>query len=104
MIIEDRIEANVMIWRERMNRLIKEHGDYVISNVTVAQICSGIRGVPIQISDISFVEPESGLRYRTYTINEVLNLLPRLDGSRYPLTGSIYYLLMGNLMKIRLWE
>ena len=96
MIIEDRIEANVMIWRERMNRLIKEHGDYVISNVTVAQICSGIRGVPIQISDISFVEPESGLRYRTYTINEVLNLLPRLDGSRYPLTGSIYYLLMGN--------
>ena len=96
MILEDRIEANVMIWRERMNRLIKEHGDYVISNVTVAQICSGIRGVPIQISDISFVEPESGLRYRTYSINEVLNLLPRMEGSRYPLTGSIYYLLMGN--------
>ena len=50
-----------MIWRERMNRLIKEHGDFVISNVTVAQICSGIRGVPIQISDISYVEPEYGL-------------------------------------------
>lgn len=96
MILEDRIEANVMIWRERMNRLIKEHGDYVISNVTVAQICSGIRGVPIQISDISFVEPESGLRYRTYSINEVLNLLPRAEGSKYPLTGGIYYLLMGN--------
>ena len=75
MIIEDRIEANVTIWRERMNRLIKEHGDYVISNVTVAQICSGIRGVPIQISDISYVDPSSGLRYRSYTINEVLNLM-----------------------------
>ncbi len=96
MILEDRIEANVMIWQERINRLIKEHGSYVISDVTVAQICSGIRGVPIQISDISYVEPESGLRYRTYTINEVLNLLPKLEGSRYPLTGSIYYLLMGN--------
>ena len=96
MILEDRIEANVMIWQERINRLIKEHGSYGISDVTVAQICSGIRGVPIQISDISYVEPESGLRYRTYTINEVLNLLPRIEGSRYPLTGSIYYLLMGN--------
>ena len=96
MILEDRIEANVMIWRERMNRLIKEHGDYVISNVTVAQICSGIRGVPIQISDISYLEPESGIRYRTYSINEVLNLLPRPEGARYPFTGSIYYLLMGN--------
>lgn len=96
MILEDRIEANVMIWQERINRLIKEHGSYVISDVTVAQICSGIRGVPIQISDISYVEPETGLRYRTYTINEVLNLLPRLEGSKYPMTGSIYYLLMGN--------
>lgn len=96
MIIEDRIEANVTIWRERMNRLIKEHGDFVISNVTVAQICSGIRGVPIQISDISYVEPDHGLRYRTYTINEVLKLLPRLENTHYPMTGSIYYLLMGN--------
>ena len=96
MILEDRIEANVTIWRERMNRLIKEHGDFVISNVTVAQICSGIRGVPIQISDISYVEPEHGLRYRTYSINEVLNLLPRLTNSIYPMTGGIYYLLMGN--------
>ena len=96
MIIEDRIEANVGVWRERMNRLIKEHGDYVISDVTVAQICSGIRGVPIQISDISFVEPDHGLRYRTYTINEVLKLLPRLENTDYPVTGSIYYLLMGN--------
>jgi len=79
-----------------MNRLIKEHGDFVISNVTVAQICSGIRGVPIQISDISYVEPEYGLRYRTYSINEVLSLLPRIEGTAYPMTGAIYYLLMGN--------
>lgn len=96
MILEERIEANVTIWRERMNRLIKEHGDFVISNVTVAQICSGIRGVPIQISDISYVEPEHGLRYRTYSINEVLKLLPRLEGSDYPMTGGVFYLLMCN--------
>ena len=96
MILEDRIEANVSIWRERMNRLTKEHGEFIIANVTVGQICSGIRGVPIQISDISYVEPDSGLRYRTYTINEVLNLLPRLKDTEYPMTGAIYYLLMGN--------
>ena len=96
MILEDRIEANVTIWRERMNRLIKEHGDYVISNVTVAQICSGIRGVPIQISDISYVDPQFGLRYRSYSINEVLSLLPIKSPQIYPSTGAIYYLLMGN--------
>lgn len=96
MILEDRIEANVNVWRERMNRLIKEHGDYVISDVTVAQICSGIRGVPIQISDISYVDPDHGLRYRTYSIDEVLKLLPIDPNHIYPKTGAIYYLLMEN--------
>ena len=101
MILEDRIEANVTIWQERMNRLIKEHGNFEISSVTVAQICSGIRGVPIQISDISFVDPMNGIRFRDYTIPEVLSLLPIQQDSIYPLTGGIYYLLMGNELPTR---
>ena len=35
MILEDRIEANVSVWRERVARMIKEYGVFVISNVTV---------------------------------------------------------------------
>ena len=94
MILEDRIQANVAIWRERVNRLTKEHGDFVISNVTVQQIYSGIRGVPIQVSDISYVDPEQGIRYRDYSINEVLKLLPKAPGHQFPLAGGLYYLLM----------
>lgn len=101
MILEDRIEANVTIWQERMNRLIKEHGNFEISPVTVAQICSGIRGVPIQISDISFVDPMNGIRFRDYTIPEVLNLLPIREDCIYPFTGGVYYLLMGNELPTR---
>jgi citrate synthase len=96
MILEDRIQADVSTWRERVNRLTKEHGDFVISNVTVSQIFSGIRGVPIQVSDISYVDPEKGIRYRGYTINEILSLLPKLSDTNYPLVGGVYHLLMGN--------
>ena len=96
MILDDRIDANVTVWRERINRLKKEHGDFVISNVTVDQICSGIRGVPIQISDISFVDPDNGIRYRDYSIDELLALLPKEPGTKYPLIGGVYYLLIGN--------
>ncbi len=96
MILEDRIEANVSVWRERVARMIKEYGDFVISNVTVQQIYSGIRGVPIQVSDISFVDPDHGIRYRDYSINEILKLLPKAPGSKYPMVGGLYYLLMDN--------
>ncbi len=96
MILSDKIEASVSEWRERTQRLSKEHGDFVISNVTVQQIFSGIRGVPIQVSDISFVDPDHGIRYRDYTLDEVLTLLPKLSGTDYPLVGGLYHLLMGN--------
>lgn len=96
MILEDRIEANVSIWRERVARLTKEYGDFVISNVTVQQIYSGIRGVPIQVSDISYVDPDFGIRYRDYSINEVLKLLPKAPGTQFPLIGGLYHLLMDN--------
>ena len=96
MILGDRIQANVSVWRERVSRLTKEHGDAVIANVTVDQIFSGIRGVPIQVSDISFVDPDKGIRYRDYTIDETLLLLPKKPGTSFPLVGGLYYFLMGN--------
>jgi citrate synthase len=96
MLLEDRIQANVEVWRERTQRLIREHGDFVISNVTVSQIFSGIRGVPIQVSDISYVDADQGILYRGYNLKEVLALLPKKPDHDYPLIGGLYYLLMGN--------
>lgn len=96
MLLEDRIQANVEVWRDRTQRLIRDHGDFVISNVTVSQIFSGIRGVPIQVSDISYVDAEQGILYRGYNLKEVLALLPKQPDHDYPLIGGLYYLLMGN--------
>lgn len=96
MLLEDRIQANVEVWRERTQRLIRDHGDFVISNVTVSQIFSGIRGVPIQVSDISYVDAEQGILYRGYNLKEALALLPKQPGHDYPLIGGLYYMLMGN--------
>lgn len=96
MLLEDRIQANVEVWRERTQRLTRDHGDFVISNVTVSQIFSGIRGVPIQVSDISYVDAEQGILYRGYNLKETLALLPKQPGHDYPLIGGLYYMLMGN--------
>ena len=94
MIMKERIAAQLPAWRERVHRLVKEHGDFKVCDVTIEQINAGIRGVTINISDISYVDPNQGIRLRGFTIPEVLKMLPKADGSEYPLAGGLYYLLL----------
>ena len=94
MIIFDKIEAQLPEWRERVGNLIKNYGSFKVSEVTVEQIFSGIRGVEVQVSDISVVDPQVGIRIRGYTIPELLEKLPKATGSDYPLAGGMFYLLM----------
>ena len=92
--IKHKIAAKLPAAREEVGKLVKEHGSFRIADVTVEQIYGGIRGVPIQISDISFVDPNEGIRLRGYSVPEVLKLLPRGEHCEYPLVGGLYYLLM----------
>lgn len=96
MIIEERIEAQLPVERERMRSLVKNHGAVKVGEVTVEQLYSGIRGVQIQVSDISYVDPLEGIRIREYTIPELIEKLPKAPGAEFPLAGGIYYLLMVN--------
>lgn len=98
MIIYDKIAAQLPAWRERVGKLVKNHGSFRVSEVTVEQIFAGIRGVEIQVSDISVVDPQEGIRIRGYTIPELLEKLPRAEGTRYPLAGGAFYLLMTDEM------
>ncbi len=96
MILEEKISDLVPIWRERVSKLVKEHGAFEIAGVTVEQIYGGVRGVPVQVSDISYVDPQEGIRFRGYSIPEILEALPKWEGSEYPMVGGLYYLLMAN--------
>jgi len=94
MIIHDKIAEQLPTWRERVTRLVRENGPFKVCDITVEQLYGGIRGVQIQVSDISNVDPNQGIRLRGYTIPELLEALPRPRGSKYPYTGGVYYLLM----------
>jgi citrate synthase len=96
--IEDKIAEQLPAWRERRNSLMKNHGYFKVGDVTVEQIYGGIRGVQIQVSDISYVDAMEGIRLRGYTIPEILDQLPKSPGSEYPMAGGLYYLLMVNEM------
>ena len=92
--IKDKIAMKLPGWKARVANLVNNHGDFSIAQVTVEQVHRGIRDVPIQVSDVSYIDPAEGIRLRGYTIPEVLKLLPKPDRCEYPLVGGLYYLLM----------
>lgn len=94
MILHEKISEQLPAWRERMKALAKEHADVVVDQVTVGQIVGGMRDIKALLTDISYVDPAEGIRFRGMSIPEVLKSLPKARGSKMPLVGGLYYLLM----------
>jgi len=70
--------------QQEIHQLLKEHGDKVISEVTVRQAFGGMRGVKALICDTSLVEPDKGLSIRGIPILDLVDRLPE----------EIFYLLL----------
>jgi citrate synthase len=94
MILHEKISAQLPEWRERMKVLAKDHADLVVDQVTVGQIVGGMRDIKSLLTDVSFVDPAEGIRFRGMSIPEVLKALPKARASKMPLVGGLYYLLM----------
>lgn len=94
MILHEKLSAQLPAARERIKVLAREHGDAVVDHVTVGQIIGGMRGIKSLITDVSFVDPEHGIRFRGMSIPEVLKVLPKARGGKMPLVGGLYYLLL----------
>lgn len=92
--VREKIQEQIPQWLERIQRLKRDYSDFVVGEVTIEQILSGIRGVQISISDISYVDPYEGIRLRGYTVSQILSLLPKAKNSEMPLAGGLYYLLL----------
>ncbi len=80
--------------RPRTTKLLKEHGDTKISDVTISQAIGGMRGVKCLVTDISYLDPYEGIRFRGYTIPEVMEKLPKPEGKDYPYVEGFFYLLL----------
>ena len=89
-VLREKIEAH----RPRTQTLVKQHGDVKIGEVTIAQAIGGARGVRCLVTDISYLDPEEGIRFRGMTIPEVMEALPRPKGKDFPYVEGFWYLLL----------
>jgi len=96
--LKKKLTNKIEAWRPRTQKLLRDHGDLVIGNVTIAQALGGMRGVKCLVTDISYLDPFEGIRFRGYTIPEVLEKLPKPKGAEVPyVEGFLYLLLTGDI-------
>ncbi|NCS87461.1 MAG: citrate (Si)-synthase [Ignavibacteria bacterium] len=92
--IKQNLLKKIEEWRPRTARLIKEYGDVKIGEVTIGQCIGGARSVKCLTTDISYLDPFEGIRFRGFTIPETLERLPKVPGSEMPYVEGFFYLLL----------
>ena len=74
--LKEKLAQQIPGLREEVRQLTKRHGDAVISEVTVAQVFGGMRGIKGLVCDTSVVDPDKGLYVRGIPIGELAHCLP----------------------------
>jgi citrate synthase len=96
--LKEKISSLLPEWRQRVTRLMKEKGDVEVDTVKISQFYGGMRGLKCITTDISYLDPMEGIRFRGYTIPETLEKLPKEKGAEMPyVEGHLYLLLTGEI-------
>jgi citrate synthase len=93
-ILHEKIEHH----RPRIQKLLEEYGDLVVDQVTISKLIGGMRDLKCLVTDISYLDPDEGIRYRGYTLPEVFERLPKARGAEMPyVEGLVFLLLTGDI-------
>ena len=93
-IIKDRFKEKADQSALEIKEILKEHGDKVIGEVKLSQIYQGMRGITGLVSETSLLDAQDGIRFRTYSIPELQEKLPKAEGGNEPLPEGLFYLML----------
>ena len=96
--LKEKLQAKIEGWRPRITKLLKESSDVKTGEVTIGQAIGGARSVRCLVTDISYLDPNEGIRFRGMTIPETLEKLPKVPGKEQPyVEAHIWLLLTGDV-------
>jgi len=92
--LKEKFAVKMVPMREKVQGIIKQHGEMKISDVSIAQAYGGMRSVKCMVWETSALDPIEGIRFRGFTIPELREKLPKAPGGEEPLPEGIFYLLL----------
>lgn len=92
--LKQKLAEKIPVFASEVNDIRKNHGDKVISEVTVSQAYGGMRSIKCMVTETSALDPNEGIRFRGYTIPELQKALPHAAEGAEPLPEGLFYLLL----------
>ena len=96
--LKETLRQKIEAFRPRTQKLNKDLAEVVIDKVTIGQAIGGARDVRCLVTDISYLDPQEGIRFRGRTIPETFAALPKVPGREQPyVEGFFHFLLTGDI-------
>ena len=93
-VIKERFKAKADSTNAEIKEILKEHGNKVIGEVSLAQVYQGMRGITGLVTETSLLDSQEGIRFRGYSIPELQEKLPKAPGGSEPLPEGLFYLML----------
>ncbi|HSR37916.1 MAG TPA: citrate (Si)-synthase, partial [Phnomibacter sp.] len=92
--LKDRFKAKADVAAAEIKDILKDHGNQKIGEVTLSQIYQGMRGMTGLVTETSLLDAQEGIRFRGYSIPELIEKLPKAKGGSQPLPEGLFYLML----------
>jgi citrate synthase len=92
--LKDRFKAKADVAATEIKDILKDHGNKKIGEVTLSQIYQGMRGMTGLVTETSLLDAQEGIRFRGYSIPELIEKLPKAKGGSQPLPEGLFYLML----------
>jgi len=97
-VLKEKLQEKILVERPRTEKLNKEFGNVKVDEVTISQVIGGMRDIKSLVTDISYLDPFEGIRFRGLTIPEVFEKIPKVPDAEMPsVEGFFYFLLTGDI-------
>jgi citrate synthase len=92
--LKKRFKAKSDLVGAEIKQMLKEHGNKVIGEVTLSQVYQGMRGITGLVTETSLLDANEGIRFRGYSIPELKQKLPAVEGGSEPLPEGLFHLML----------
>lgn len=92
--IKDSFKEKADLQSKEIKGILEKYGNKKIEDVTLAQVYQGMRGITGLVTETSLLDANEGIRFRGFSIPELREKLPKIEGGSEPLPEGLFYLML----------
>ncbi|MES2689372.1 MAG: citrate (Si)-synthase, eukaryotic [Bacteroidota bacterium] len=92
--IKNRFEEVGLKKAAEIKEFLKANAEAPMGSYNLDSVVSGMKGMIGLLTETSLLDAEEGIRFRGYSIPELREKLPRLEGTTEPLPEGLFYLML----------